>query len=265
MSDLIHRATVERGYDPRPFVLFAVGGAAPVHAGRYAADLGIREVIVPVTASVQGALGLISSDVVHEYGKSDRMEFPGDLHRINDNFATLVERAYRDLRGAGFDDGQITIQRSLDLRYRFQTHELNTPLPPGAQPITDADMEELDALFDALYEQSYGKGSGYREAGKEAITFRVRGAGRLTRPRLLPQPLGPASSTSVRHGSRPVYFEEYDDYVSTDVYRYDAIGPGMEVPGPAVIESPLTTIVVNPTDLARMDEYCNIRLLIGMK
>jgi N-methylhydantoinase A len=57
-------ATVERGYDPRDFTLFAYGGAAPVHAARYAAELGVRQVIVPLTASVHGAMGLIGSDVV---------------------------------------------------------------------------------------------------------------------------------------------------------------------------------------------------------
>src|SRR5262245_55804215 len=71
MSDLIRKATVEKGHDPRKFLLFAFGGAGPVHASRYAAELGIKEVIIPITASVHGATGLISSDVIYEYGKSD--------------------------------------------------------------------------------------------------------------------------------------------------------------------------------------------------
>ena len=62
MSDLIRKATVEKGHDPRNFVLFAFGGAAPVHASRYAAELGVRQVVIPLTASVHGATGLISSD-----------------------------------------------------------------------------------------------------------------------------------------------------------------------------------------------------------
>ncbi|MBM4299527.1 MAG: hydantoinase/oxoprolinase family protein, partial [Deltaproteobacteria bacterium] len=73
MSDLIRKATVEKGHDPRNFVLFAFGGAAPVHASRYAAELGVRQVVIPLTASVHGATGLISSDVVYEYGKSEHV------------------------------------------------------------------------------------------------------------------------------------------------------------------------------------------------
>src|SRR5262245_65721485 len=86
MSDLIRKATVERGYDPREFTLFAFGGAAPVHAGRYAAELGIKQIVVPLTASVHGATGLVSSDVVYEDGKSDPLVVPGDQERIKEHY-----------------------------------------------------------------------------------------------------------------------------------------------------------------------------------
>ena len=100
MSDLIRKATVEKGHDPRNFVLFAFGGAAPVHASRYAAELGIRQVVVPLTASVHGATGLISSDVVYEYGKSDHVVVPVDTTRVNENFsATSRTSAQRFARG----------------------------------------------------------------------------------------------------------------------------------------------------------------------
>jgi N-methylhydantoinase A len=266
MSDLIHRATVQRGYDPRNFTLFAVGGAAPVHAGRYAAELGIRDVIVPATSAVQGAMGLISSDVVHEYGLSDHMEFPGDLTRINRNFEGLVRKALRDLHAAGFGKTEVAIQRSFDIRYRFQTHELNTPLLPGADPVTSASMEALDGLFDRLYEQSYGAGSGYKKAGKEIVSCRVRAVGTLPRPCLSKE-----RSSNIGHadealtGQRDVFFQEYGKHIPTPIYRLDSLRSGMRVSGPAVIESPITTIVVNPGDEATMDEFRNVRLRLAAK
>src|SRR5581483_5635944 len=175
MADLLRRSTIERGHDPRSYVLYAYGGAGPVHAGPYAAELGIQEIIIPITSAVQGGLGLISSDVAYEFGLSDQMRFPGDVDRMNQNFASLTERARRELAAAGFREEEMLIQRSLDMRYRFQTHELRVPLRPGTWDITQDYLEnELDAQFDALYEQTYGKGSGYREAGKDIITFRLR-------------------------------------------------------------------------------------------
>src|SRR5499425_812725 len=109
MSDLIRKATVEKGHDPRNFVLFAFGGAAPVHASRYAAELGIRQVVIPLTASVHGATGLISSDVVYEYGKSDHVVVPVETTRVNENFAGLLERAISDLRAAGFEKSDVLV------------------------------------------------------------------------------------------------------------------------------------------------------------
>ncbi len=263
MADLVRRATIERGHDPREFVLFAYGGAGPVHAGRYAAELGIKEIVIPETASVQGGMGLISSDVVYEYGTSDHLEFPGDVGRWNANFAGLIERARRDLADAGFTDEDIQIQRTADMRYRFQTHELNVPIALGTTELTDDDLARVDTLFDELYEQAFGQGSGYREAGKDVISFRVRATGRLRRPDISSHPLGTKDPKPAFKMDRPVYFQEFGEYRPTPTYQFERITPGMEITGPAVIESPITTIVVNPNDRASMDEFRNVRLHIG--
>jgi N-methylhydantoinase A len=263
MADLVRRATIERGHDPRQFVLYAYGGAGPVHAARYAAELGMREIVIPKTSAVQGGMGLISSDVVYEYGTSDHIEFPGEPERWNRNFDGLVDRARNDLAAAGFADADVSFQRTIDMRYRFQTHELNIPLPVGIAALTGEDLVRLDTLFDQLYEQAYGQGSGYREAGKDAIAFRLRAVGLLPRPELSREPLGPTRSDEAFKGERPVYFQEYGDFAATRTYQLERLAPGMEIPGPAVIESPITTIVVNPGDRAVMDELRNLRLHIG--
>src|SRR3990170_7138942 len=184
MSDLIRKATVEKGHDPRNFTLFAYGGAAPVHASRYSTQLGVKKVIIPLTASVHGALGLISSDVVYEYGKSDHLFVPSDVRKVNANFAGLLDRALKDLRAPGFKADDSPVIRSLDMRYRYQVHELNAPFSPGFGEITEEELEEVCARFDLLYEQSYGPGSAYREVGKEIMNFRVLAVGALRKPRL---------------------------------------------------------------------------------
>ena len=99
------------------FVLFAFGGAGPVHASRYTADLGIKQVVIPLTASVHGATGLISSDVLYEYGKIG----PPDRRRSISNGSSEIfhpDRAGRvlDLESRGFKAADIEIVRSLDTR-----------------------------------------------------------------------------------------------------------------------------------------------------
>ena len=262
MSDLIRRATVEKGHDPRAFVLFAFGGAGPMHAGRYAADLGVRQVVIPLTASVHGASGLISSDVVHEYGKSDHLQVPADPGRVNGNFAEMIRRAEADLGAAGFAPSEMVIARSVDMRYRYQVHELNVPLSPGTAPLTEADLERLYADFDEAYEKAYGRGSGYREAGKEILTFRVTATGLLAKPRIREEPAAGAAADRARKPERSVFFEEMGEFVPTATYDFQRMRPGMELSGPAVIETPVTTVVVNPRDRAEIDGFRNIRIFL---
>ncbi|HEX2932559.1 MAG TPA: hydantoinase/oxoprolinase family protein [Candidatus Binatia bacterium] len=263
MSDLIRKATVEKGHDPRNFVLFAFGGAAPVHASRYAAELGIRQVVIPLTASVHGATGLISSDVVYEYGKSDHVVVPVAPARVNENFAGLLSRALSDLSAAGFAESEVQVARGVDMRYRYQVHELNVPFPAGSVAITESDMEELYALFDDLYERAFGRGSGYREAGKEILTFRLAATGLLKKPQIKAEVEHSSDGAQAIKGRRDVYFEEARKFVATPVYDFTQMHPGVTFAGPAIIETPVTTVVVNPNDRAAMDEYRNIRIDLG--
>jgi N-methylhydantoinase A len=263
MSDLIRKATVEKGHDPRNFVLFAFGGAAPVHASRYAAELSIRQVVIPLTASVHGATGLISSDVVYEYGKSDHVVVPVNTARVNENFSALLERALSDLRAAGFAESDVLVNRSVDMRYRYQVHELNVPFSAGTPAIMVKAMEDLYALFDDLYEKAFGQGSGYREAGKEILTFRLTATGLLKKPDIKAERVQRSDGGHALKGQRDVYFEEERKFVSTRVYDFTKMQPGIEFDGPAIIETPVTTIVVNPNNRAAMDEYFNIRIHLG--
>jgi N-methylhydantoinase A len=264
MSDLIRKATVEKGHDPRNFVLFAFGGAGPVHASRYAAELGIKEVIIPITASVHGATGLISSDVIYEYGKSDHLLVPADLARLNANFSTLVGKAVAELRLAGFKDNEMRIVRSLDMRYRYQVHEIGVPFPPGTAEIEERNIEELYNRFDELYETTYGKGSGYREAGKEILIFRVTAVGVLKKPKIKSAPTSQsADAESALKATRSVYFEEARAFTPTRIYDFERLPPGTTLSGPAIIETPVTTIVVNPKDRATVDEFHNVRLFVN--
>ena len=264
MSDLIRRATVERGYDPRQFTLFAFGGAAPVHASRYAAELGIKEIVVPLTASVHGAAGLVSSDVIYNFGRSERLSVPANLQRVREIFSELVERARAALQAIGFDENSMQIIRSLDMRYRQQVHELTIPFAAGTVELSDLDLEAIYRRFDEIYELSYGPGAGYREAGQEIMAFRVSAVGALGKPKLRRYPLQKDHAAGAVKNERRVYFEEAKDFIPAKIYDYDRLVPGSEMAGPAIIETPITTIVINPNDRALMDEYRNVRVRLGV-
>ena len=264
MSDLIRRCTVERGHDPREFAMVAIGGSAPVHAARCALQLGVRKVVIPLTASVHAATGLISADVTYEYGMSDHAVVPLDPARLNAGFDQLCSRAAEDLGNAGFHTDDTVILRSVDMRYRYQVNELNVPVSASG-PLREAELEQLYSRFDELYEQSYGKGSGYPEAGKEMLSLRVTAIGKLAKPAVQKHAVEPSDVREALKEGREVYFEEYGDFTATDIYDFGRLSAGANITGPAIIETPVTTIVVNPNDHAEMDEFRNIVLHIGRR
>ena len=126
--------------------------------------------------------------------------------------------------------------------------------------ITQQEMEDLYARFDELYERAFGQGSGYRAAGKEILTFRLTATGLLKKPDIRREPVKSSNGEVALKGHREVYFEEERKFIPTRVYDFEKMQPGTAFPGPAIIETPVTTIVVNPNDRAGMDEFRNIRI-----
>jgi len=117
--------------------------------------------------------------------------------------------------------------------------------------------------FDELYELTYGPGAGYREAGKEIMAFRAVAAGELHKPRLRRYPMEKNRAGNALKTERKAYFEENRDFIPTKIYDYGRLATGSEILGPAIIETPITTIVINPNDRAMVDEYHNVRMYLG--
>ncbi|MBI4287328.1 MAG: hydantoinase/oxoprolinase family protein, partial [Chloroflexi bacterium] len=174
MTDLVRLVTIGRGYDPRNCVLFAYGGAGPIHASIYGRQA--KEIVVPSSASVHSALGTIVSDVQHVYELSDPMKTPVDPDRVRRHFQALEEQALQDLAKEGFKRDQIVLERYVDMKYSRQVHELRIPVPAG--DIVASHMDGAYLEFEKLYERFYGKGAGYKEAGTQIMNFIVHGRGR---------------------------------------------------------------------------------------
>lgn len=261
IADLIREMTVEKGIDPRKFTLVSIGGAAGMHAASYARQLNIPEVLVPYTASVNSALGLLSTDVNHEYIEVEQLTPPFDLEDINDIFDNLEATAKNHLRDEGFDDGQIEIERSINLHYQRQVHELLTPVQAEG-PLTESTLADTLDRFEELYEQRYGAGSAYKEGGVEITDFRVRGVGPLSTPDLNQSELSESTVEEAKRGMKEMHFEAADGRINAPLYGFEDLTPGDVIRGPCVILTPVTTIVINPGDIARIDEYQNVRIQI---
>ncbi|MFB6303696.1 MAG: hydantoinase/oxoprolinase family protein, partial [Haloferacaceae archaeon] len=167
MADLLRQVTVERGHDPRHFAVLAYGGAGPLHAPFYADDLGAKAVVVPLgdTASVFSAFGIASADVRRVEEASNPALAPFDPEDVTDTFADLEAAVREDFRERGFDEGDVTLTREAELRYKGQVHQLAVPVPNG--DLSEADLADVVDRWESTYESRYGEGSTYAEAQVE--------------------------------------------------------------------------------------------------
>ena len=257
ITDLIHEVTVERGLDPRDFVLHAFGGTGPMLAGVFGRELSVKRVLIPYTAAVNCAFGLVSADIVHEYTTTKTLPVPSDPAEINAIFEPMLERGLAQLKDEGFEGDRVQTQGAVDLRYSRQTHEMTTPLREGG-PVTQATAERLIDDFEMLYERRYGKGSAYREAGMEMTVFRLTARGLLERPTMEKETLGKADPSPAEVGSRDIFIESKGALAPGKIYDFERMGPGNVVAGPAVIHTPITTIVLQDAQTGAMDEYRNV-------
>jgi N-methylhydantoinase A len=264
MADLIRKATVQKGYDPRDCVVFAYGGAGPVHAGVYARELGAQSVVVPLggICSLWSALGAASADLLHIYEAVDIQPSPFDPVRVVQRFAELEAQGTAQLRADGIDPAQGRLARSADIRYKGQINEVEVPVPAG--PLDAAALAQLVADFHRRYETVYGQGAGFHEARVEVVTYRVRASAVSAKPRIVAAAEGDrAPSREARAGTRPVYWSELGDFESTPVFWGERLVAGNVVPGPAIVQVPDTTIVVHPFQTARIDPYGNVLIELG--
>jgi N-methylhydantoinase A len=255
MADLVRRVTVELGYHPADFVIYAYGGGGPLHVSSYARDIGVSQVLVSPYAPVFSAFGIAGCDIQRQYARSHPMTFPAPVADLNAIFSELEGEAMRD---AVKSAGDLELERSLDMKFRRQVHNVRIPAPSGE--LSEREAEQLLVSFEQAYERIYGKGTAYRKAGVEISNFVVTATTKTHKPRL--KELNPEGESPERAhiGERQVYF---DSFTGTPVFKMELLRPGNEITGPAIVESAATTLLLHPGQTATVDNYLNLLLQIG--
>jgi N-methylhydantoinase A len=263
MADIIRRTTVGKGYDPRDFVLFAFGGAGPVHAGVFARELGVQKVIVPQreTASTWCAFGAASADILHIHERVDIAVSPFKTDRVAGNLDLLRENAHSGLERDGVAPDRHRLQFSIDMRHKGQINEVEVMLDlDPADPRFDARLAER---FYERYEQLYGRGSSFRGARLEVVTYRVRAMADTPRPMLRKAATArDFTPEAALRGARGVYWDELKEVVETPVYDGRLLEHGQLVRGPAIVETPDTSVVVRPDQSLTLDPFGNFELAL---
>ena len=238
MASAIKMVSLERGYDPRRFALFAFGGAGPLHAAAVARALRIPQVLVPMFPGNASALGMLLADlrvdkVWTKAFRSSRV----DAALVSQQFATIRASAEEELRSEGFT-GEPDVAYAISMRYAGQNYEHHVPVSERA--IDDAALRAAFAAFETIHAERYG----YAIAGEEIelVAFHVTVSGQRETPELRAT-LGTAVDRNPP--SRLVHFRALGDVLAAVYRRYD-LPAGARLDGPCVIEEPGSTTLVEP-------------------
>lgn len=259
MADLIRKKVIQTGSVPEEHVIYAFGGASPVHAASYSSDLGIKRLYIFPTSAVFSSFGIAIADLIHTRMVSKRFIMPVDPEVLNNTIGEIEKQLYSILSREGFSRNDVEFRLTFYMRYRRQLNELDVKVP--SKKFEKQDIKSIMDEFEKKYEEVYGAGSAYPAAGIEIISFSVDAVGLVKKPMARRyEDVGHDVSRALK-GTREVYFASgVNQFLKTKIYDFRKLGPGNTIEGPSIIETPLTNVVIPPRSTCQMDVYRNLAI-----
>ena len=264
MVNALRLVSVQRGYDPRQFVLMAFGGAGPLHANRLADEIEANAIVIPMSPGTTSAMGLLVTDLKHEYSKTliqrvDRL----DLSEVEKTYESLTEKGRKTLEHEGMAKENISFVRKVDMRYVGQSYELTVRLSEGqgeraASPISESEIRRALEAFNLEHDRAYGYSA--PDEPVEIVNLRLTAIGQITKPRQREFEGGDKDVREAQKGVRPVYFAENNGYADCPIFNRYRLGAGNALIGPAIVEEIDSTTVIHPGYKADVDKYGNLIL-----
>ncbi len=257
ITEGVRLMSVKRGVDPRDFVILGFGGASGLHVSKVARQLQIGKVYIPAAGPVLSAYGMLSTDLRYDFSRS----YPIGLHNINlETVRSIMNelelKGHEKLSSQGIQNDHIEVVRSADMRYLDQIYEVNVPMPT-----LDLDdktvIDRLSSNFHRRYDELYS----YHQSNQEIrlVNLRISVIGHL--PKITqPEHQEAENLANAQKSFRKVYL---GSWVETPIYDADKIPYGSVIPGPAIIESCFTTILIEEADTITVDKFGGMELRIA--
>lgn len=253
MINALKLVSINRGHDPRDFTMIAFGGGGPMHAVALAKELGVKRVVIPRSAAVFSAWGMVMSDIRRDVFATalldlDDAAIESIAARIEElEIATTKEFAAELPPGASPE-----FQRLAKLRYQGQEH--STEVEISADDLTPDGVGRLQERFRDLFEAEYT----YRlDAPIEIVGLHLVASAPSGASPPDPVDLGPTDGSPAVREERTVDFADDGVHISA-IYDLERLAPGMSFPGPAIAEGAGTAVVVHPGAVASVDGHHNI-------
>jgi N-methylhydantoinase A len=259
MINALKLVSLNRGFDPRDFVLVAFGGGGAMHAAALGAELGVKKIVIPRGAPVFSAWGMMMSDLRRDYFVTRLIETGGGGGAaVAAALSALIEEAATRARAQflteAIAEDRIKLTPFLKCRYQNQEHSVEVGLAYG--PIAAETVADVISRFHAIYEREYT----YRlDAPVEVVGLHLVASAEVGKLRLAPLPKSGTPLEAARKGRRLVDYAT-EGVHQADIYDAEKLEPGMTFPGPAVVEDPATTVVVHPGQNVAIDAYGNIHI-----
>jgi N-methylhydantoinase A len=259
MSYAVKGVTTSRGLDVGQFLLVAYGGAGPLHATAVARELGITRVLVPRAPGHFSACGMLYSDLRYDYVRTRFTKLADlDFAAFEEIFRELEDEGRRAVEQARVRVQNLTIARSLDMRYVGQEHLVTIDVPLAC--FERQDRAAIKRLFDAEHEQRYGTSAPGELA--EIASLRTAVTGVLVKPKFEQIAAGHgASPERARRSTRQAWFGA--GFAETPVYDRSGLLAGNRIAGPALIEEHASTTVLMPGDMLSVDALGNLVIFVG--
>jgi N-methylhydantoinase A len=253
MAGAIRLVSLQRGHDPRDFVLFAFGGAGPLHASALARELAIPRVLVPACPGITSALGCLVADVRHDFVRTVNQDLARmDVSEARAILRGQVEEGRRLLAAEGVDIDTVAVHHEADMQFAGQTHVLTVPISSTA-----FERDELLVGFERAYWERFEVE--LRQMRCLVMSLRSAVIGRR-RPVALEGLAGGTTGGAAAAATRRVWFD--GGWRETSVYARERLRAGAEFAGPAVVEQLDATTVVEPGDRVRVDALGNLEILV---
>jgi len=257
MAGAIRLVSIERGHDPAKFVAVPFGGGGALHAGALIKDVGLQAALVPRYPGVTSALGCVIADIRHDQVQTVNLTVDAlDVEALDRRMVSEAEAARQVVEEAGLQIDRIDLVFELDMHYLGQTHTVSVPLPVTVEGgTTGISREIVQAAFDRAYQASFSRLLPGLQA--KIVNLRTSAIGR--RPHFSLKALAPEEGATVgqaRRGSRPVWFD--GGWHDTAIYARLELPVGAVIEGPAILEQPDATTLVDPDLKARVDDFGNV-------
>jgi N-methylhydantoinase A len=254
MAGAIRLVSIERGHDPGDYALLPFGGGGALHVGALIHEVGLKAALVPRFPGVTSALGCVIADVRHDQVRTVNRALEGiDAPALAALLRAEGTAARAVVAEAGLPVERIETRFALDMHYLGQTHSIAVPLPEDApERMSEALVAEA---FDAAYARAFSRL--LPGLGRRIVSLRTAAIGR--RPALDLTLLAPgpeASLAAAERGTREVWFD--GAWRRAQVFSRLDLPVGALIFGPAILEQPDATVVVDPGLVARVDALGNL-------